>query len=401
MKPWLVVMVFGCAAGPAEPLSTPEPIPHTHEIIQLAAPRPAIDITDTTPDLAPYGRWPLTVAEHPELDPHFAIADALAQPGITWQDLCARGAQFRHMSQNAELGDYLAAWCSVAKEDYGDALYRLGLVPRTPKLKHAIEMDAVAILAAGIPGNEAEGALRHASLIELHIVDLAAASYFEVSKLDDAYALNRLAIEMDATPTETNRCTRLLRAAADGTDVQRWIALDGLARLADPPDANTKAQCVEVANQFACGDPKQCEKDALRKRDSFIALKALADRWPMSAADYGVWIREAQDASRTWPPTQAYRIMVPALELALRTSRCDLSWLSYVATMAEGLETVPGPDFNHMRGVQTTNIRIPLQGDMLVFEPRLEAIASTAYRLHNTSYAHCLELTAALPPVSP
>src|SRR5450755_4409035 len=124
MKPWLVVMVLGCGAKPAEPLSTPEPISHPHEIVVLAAPRPAIDITDTTPDLTPYGRWPLTVAEHPELDPHFAIAEALAQPGITWQDLCARGAQFRHMSQNAELGDYLAAWCSVAKEDYADALYR-------------------------------------------------------------------------------------------------------------------------------------------------------------------------------------------------------------------------------------------------------------------------------------
>jgi hypothetical protein len=264
----------------------PEPIPPSHEIVELAAPRPAIDLTDTTPDLTPYGRWPLTVAEHPELDPHFAIADALAQPGISWQDLCARGARFRHMSQNAELGDYLAAWCSVAKQDYADALYRLGLVPRTPKLKHAIEMDVVAILAAGIPGNEAEGALRLASLIEVHVVDIAAASYFEIGKLEDAYALNRLAIDMDATPTEANRCS--------------------------------------------------------------------------------------------------------------------LMWLDEVAGLAKDLEKIPNPNFDRARtGVDTTSVRIQLEGDMRSFRLRLEAIASTAHRLHNTNYSHCIELIAALPPVSP
>src|SRR5664279_442552 len=98
MKIGLLVVLVGCGAKPAEPLSTPARIaPPEIEAptpgSRIAFSRPSIDIAVYLPDIAQYGRWPLTLSEHPALEPHFDIAGALADPGISWTDLCARGAQ--------------------------------------------------------------------------------------------------------------------------------------------------------------------------------------------------------------------------------------------------------------------------------------------------------------------
>src|SRR5262249_42815181 len=92
----------------------------------IAAKRPDVDIASLLPDPTEHGRWPLAIDVHPELEPRFNIAAALAQPGIGWLELCQRGAQNRHLSHDQDLTAYLAAWCSVAKHDVGDALFRLG-----------------------------------------------------------------------------------------------------------------------------------------------------------------------------------------------------------------------------------------------------------------------------------
>ena len=142
----LMVMV-GCGAKPAEPLEKPTPLAHELQVStpvpsgavpSFAAsgeetpvamiPRPALETLLEPPDVTELGRWPLTIAEHPALEPHFDIAAALAAPGITWTDLCARGAQHRHLATQQELVTYLDAWCSVIPGHYGSAIATLGSV---------------------------------------------------------------------------------------------------------------------------------------------------------------------------------------------------------------------------------------------------------------------------------
>src|SRR4051794_986167 len=102
---WLaVVALVGCGARPAEPLVRPTPLtpnelplskpPHVGRILSVAGskpppspppvsaqslmmfPRPVLETAIEPPDVAELGRWPLTIAEHPALEPHFDVASA-------------------------------------------------------------------------------------------------------------------------------------------------------------------------------------------------------------------------------------------------------------------------------------------------------------------------------------
>ena len=99
----VVVIVAGCSSRPRtrapEPLSAPQvvhQVASTRSVVWVA--RPQIDVEPLLPDLGEDLRWPLAMTDHPALEPKFAIASALAQPGIGWTDLCARGVQNRHLA---------------------------------------------------------------------------------------------------------------------------------------------------------------------------------------------------------------------------------------------------------------------------------------------------------------
>ena len=321
-----LVMVLGCGgAKPAEPLETParRAVPPEPQYV-LQGVRPEIEVTL---DLQSYGRWPLTIAEHPELEPHFDVADALAQPGVSWLDLCSRGIASRHMTQHAELGEYLTAWCHVAKQEYREALVGLGPLLKFEKLRPAIELDASAILAGGIQGRDAEGALRHADLLDVHVVDLASASYFEAGRLDDARELNHLAQDMDHTPTDTAECARMVRAIADSSAL-----------------GQAQAQYLEHV-----GHSERCSHEtaivAGIPSADFMRVYAL---WPTNRAlGYDEWMREAIRDGRL-SDHEGDRLEEAALELALRTSRCYSERLEVLYGRTKKLrdhyvESVSGP----------------------------------------------------------
>jgi hypothetical protein len=65
---------------------------------------------------------------------------------------------------------------------------------------------------------------------------------------------------------------------------------------------------------------------------------------------------------------------------------------------------MPNPNFDRMRataGTNTTSIRIKLEGDMLPFVPRLQAIIEQSRIARNGSYERCVDYLASLPPVTP
>jgi len=396
MRLALALALAACGGPPKpEPLETPAPLDRPREVISLEAAAPKLDLQDYTPDISEYGRWPLTVAEHPELEPHFAIADALAQPGITWQDLCARGAQQRTMAQNADYGEYLAAWCSVAKDDAHDALFRLGNLHRSLRLRPAIELDAAAIVVANLDGGVVEGELRRANLLELRIVDRISAAYFEIGKLDSAENLNRLAVQMDRTPTAEIACARELRTIADGGADAR-LAIEILSRRPAPKGSG---RCEALAQELACWTGPSCTTPAYGalKRAGVVSLTRARGLWPTHNAAFGEWYRVAENAANGWPVEQAYELAVPALELALRTSRC--ASLDQIARLAAQLATTP--DLDASVGALDGAPRLPLPDAIAArFRPRLAAILD---QIHQLPIAHpdwCKAQLAALPPVA-
>ncbi|MEO8549841.1 MAG: hypothetical protein ABI678_07700 [Kofleriaceae bacterium] len=395
MKRWVVVAMVGCGApAKPEPLETPVALERASEVNSLQVAAPKLDLQDYTPDISAYGRWPLSVAEHPELEPHFAIAAALAQPGITWQDLCARGAQQRRMTQNADYGEYLAAWCSVAKDDTRDALFRLGNLHRSFRLRAAIELDAAAIVVANLDGGAVEGELRRANLLELRIVDRISAAYFEIGKVDSAEDLNRLAIQMDATPTTEVLCARRLRKIANGgADAKLELEL-----LSHRPAPKVPGKCEELALELACWTGTQCRTSTygLLKREAVENLTRARALWPTGYAGFVDWYRVADTAASGWPVEQAYALAVPALELALRTSRC--SSLDRVARLATRLATVPDLDASGATLDEAPRVALaPALASR--YAPRLSSIVEETRTLPKAHDDWCRARLAGLPAV--
>jgi hypothetical protein len=398
MKSWVVVaLVVGCGApAKPEPLESPTPLDRPHEVTSLEARAPKLDLQDYTPDISEYGRWPLTVAEHPELEPHFAIAEALAQPGITWQELCARGAQQRLMASNADYGEYLAAWCSVAKDDTHDALFRLGNLHRSLRLRAAIELDATAIVVANLDGGAVEGELRRANLLELRIVDRVSAAYFEVGKLDSAEDLNRLAKQMDRTPNAETSCARHLRAIADGGH-DATLEVEILAHL---PAPKVPSRCETLAEELVCWTGKRCatENYGALKREAVTNLVRARSLWPTGYAGFQSWYAVAELASRAWPVDKAWELAVPALELALRTSRCRAPDLHTLQILARFLSFMPDLDSNAPS--MSAAERTPLTAEMArQYAPRLSAVIDEIRELPNLPGDECNAKLGALPPV--
>ena len=184
-----LVLVLGCGAKQSAPDVV---IAHAkapsnsrpHHVYELGAQRPELDLSPLFADPTEHARWPLSLGSHPVLGPHFDIAAALAEPGVGWLDLCGRGIQNRHTSGNQELLEYLRAWCSVTTHDTAKALYQLGQLAHTIRrsggLTSAIRTDVANILVDNGSADDAEKLLRRSLIEDLAVVDLLAASYFEV-----------------------------------------------------------------------------------------------------------------------------------------------------------------------------------------------------------------------------
>ncbi|MFT3699014.1 MAG: hypothetical protein QM831_38065 [Kofleriaceae bacterium] len=358
-----LVAILGCGGAPPEPLHTPtqraQPAPRF--VTELSAPMPHVDEVPEF-DPQPAGRWPLTLNEHPELEPHFPIANALAQSGISWLDLCNRGAQSRHMAQNAYLGEYLAAWCSVAKDDYRDAIDRLAPLRAEYKLHDAIELDISAILVADSSGTSSSEANR-INLINAHIADLTSASYFEIGRLDAALAMSGYASQMDRSNSEDTYCKRLAHEyAISGVGNRGQIQL----HLMHPEAFDEQVRCLDLRSQL---EPRET-------RDKIVAA------WPKSLASFNQWLDVIVKADQFSDLNLRYRFSVAALEMALRTSVCSHTDLGFVTAYAHKLHDVSNPNFHQHQatvGVDTKSPTIPMPADIEAdFVPRLDDLAKAA-----------------------
>jgi hypothetical protein len=389
--PWIVVMAAACgAAKPTVPppaaatnvRANPAPEDELPQVRNtLAAPRPDVDLSGFLPDPTERARWPLTIAAHPELEPHFNIAAALAEPGVGWLDLCKRGAQHRHLTRNQELVEYLGAWCSVATHDSATALYQLGRL-YTSSLRDAIRFDVADIIADHGASEDVEGLLSRDHLMDHELVDLIAAAYFDVGRPNDAYAMNELSIAMDRTPSDEVRCRRFVRGIVAGRDAQRADFVKRLHAAATPKDPNQPikpdATCVALDREMRCWvDPDDCT-DYLSDSRVGGLVKAYAS-WPKEAVGYYEWYAVCEAATRGDSFDVAYRLALPALELALRTSQCEPQWLGEL-----GYAT------------QVLAIGAPAQ-----YRAQLESEQNQIIALSAMPRRACLEALVALPAVKP
>ena len=121
--------------------------------LDVAAPELHIDITLVEPDPMHEIRWPLGLADHPELAPQFDVAKVLAEPGLDWIELCKMGAHKRTIPTLRDQLQYLRAWCSVGAYDYPAAIEALIKLRNSvvPGLGPAIRADLSNILVSHDP----------------------------------------------------------------------------------------------------------------------------------------------------------------------------------------------------------------------------------------------------------
>ena len=261
--------------APAEPLerppprtppslpAPPSPVPGAPAPVAAADPRgprrPALDLTHLEPDLAPVLRWPLRATEHPELQPAFPIARALAEPGLDWLALCARRVQDRRVAGPArENIAYLRAWCRVADHDLADAIAQLAPLTTStrPALAHAARRDIAFVIASETDPDEAYRLLgrlaRGPAGADLEILDTLSAALLELGNDVMGGQVNERALDSTAPSLPGPRCQRLARRIALRGRVDRA----GARRQFEVGPWPTDARCQQLVRVVGCyADP--------------------------------------------------------------------------------------------------------------------------------------------------
>jgi hypothetical protein len=439
MKSWVVVALVGCGAA-TSPIASPPPVPtplapapvetevrDPHSVVAAAPASPATGVHQTPirwalppaldlqePNVDDYGRWPLTIAEHPALEPHFDIAAALADSGITWTELCTRGAQHRHLAASQELVDYLGAWCDVAHREFESAVAKLGGVRRSTArgLARAVTFDVAAIAAAHGDAHDLEGFLRRGGFLTLEEVDLIAAAYFEIGRLADATEANKLATLMDYAPTETARCTRILRAIADAEGSEREELVANLSRAAHPKDDQHVPRCTHEEAVVLCWRDHDCVNywnlDSATTNAALVSrLTSIRKSWSEITSTGANWHRYVNLLVDSGPPRDKYALLLPAADLAVRGSDCNDAILASLHVDLDRAERILAP---------TITGPASLEREIHDFEKRALSDAERAtlrtrlHRINNDALAlaklvpdrkACLAAIAALPPMAP
>jgi hypothetical protein len=355
VRSWLVASCLAACGGPSKPVADELPTPtqserRSHQPLlpeTAAAPRPEIRAAQILPDLDAEARWPLGFNEHPIDEPSFDIAGALAEPGIGWRELCARGVQFGHRAKDQDLIRYLKAWCT---QDATDALYQLGLLQSSPirGIADAIVHDAARIVAGRVSGEDAEGALIRARLLDSDTVDLVAASYYEIGKVDDALAMDKVASNAERTAHRDATCHRLVRAIASTTGVDQDAFIAKLHALATPPkDVPLGAKvmapdptCIALDAAVACSRAADACTSLTKGDPKLDALLAAYSRWPKDAAPFGTWYEIIGFAGDAMPSEDAVALLDPAVELAMKTSQCRRDRLDRLAYALREIDTL-------------------------------------------------------------
>jgi len=346
-----VLAVGACRAKPPEPLAREVEIEPVGELPRppepVLVPRPEIDVSHLVPDPTHELRWPLSMASHPELEPQFEIAAALAEPGVGWLDLCRLGAHNRHLGKDKrDHVAYLRGWCSVGKQDLDGALAHL--VPLTSSvvlgLAPAVRADFANILVSSGDAHDASRLLSKHRIHDVGVLDTLAASYAELGKLDDAYAINEHAIANDDLRNLANRCRRLTRRIVLRPPPKQLKAVDlPNAGLFDVP-TGADATCTRLEHELecwldpvsACGHYHVDQQLDVAKSGSLVAAYF---GWPRGVA--GDWWLTVNNALFARPHPGADRLAVAAMTNALRATPCASRNVTKIRILAKDLRTEP------------------------------------------------------------
>ena len=345
--PVLVALIGACRAKPPEPLTRePEiepparPVEAITDIEIVLSPRPDIDLSNLVPDPTDELRWPLSMASHPELEPQFEIAAALAEPGVGWTDLCRLGAHNRHMRKDKrDHVAYLRGWCNVGKQDLDGAL--TNLVPLANSivsgLAPAVRTDFANILVSSGDANDASRLLTKHGIKDIAVLDTLAASFIELGKMDDAYVINELALAADNRRNVENRCRRLTRRIVLRPPPKQIKAVD--LPNAGLFDVRGHETCERLEHELECWlDPASgCVNYFTDQQLDVEKAKAITTAyfgWPSGAALGITWYRTAHKAFQAIPHPGADLLAVAALENSLRTTRCDSPYVQGIVDLA-------------------------------------------------------------------
>ena len=330
MRRGLAILVVAAACGPKQ-TATPVAAKHeppTQEVrvepprrSGAAAKRPTLDLDQLKPDFHDELRWPLSGSTHPALEPQFAIAREFAMAGVEWEELCARGVQYRTSSTQRELLSYVRGWCFVAKRDVDNACAQL--VPLLGSshrgLSPAVRQDLANILVQE-GADKAEHWLTKHNVRDVALLDVLAANFVEVGSTTDALALNRRASDSDDYASHATECRRLVKRIVLGDGGDKTVAFEELKRLAVP--AKSDETCVRLWNKVACEErfPRTCHAHFLDEKidTRMILLAEVYEAWPAGLVKQRKWWAVADTAKRALPLDDAAELVLAAWDAALR-----------------------------------------------------------------------------------
>ena len=352
----LLWTVAACGAAPipaAAPAAPARPARNRrHRIYEglVAAPRPALApaVADALPDPTRELRWPLAPTVHPELEPQYPIAARLADPGVTWHDLCALGAQHRHVpGRGAQLVEYLAGWCSAAAHDDDEAVAQLtGLEDSTiAGLADAVPIDLAAILADAGGADDAEHLIAKYDIRDVSVLDDLAAVYVELDRPEDARAINADALDLGAHSREADQCHRAARDIVLGPSLSRKLEIADLKRVHITGRKIPDPTCTALYDELDCWiSPGVDCRDYFRAHGTdgrFADLLGAYLEWPQRPAAYAQWLQVATDAVKASGLPGATELADTALRAAVATSGCSFHKIDELGTVEAQLGAAP------------------------------------------------------------
>lgn len=338
-------VLMACGAKPPEPLPAVKPqsrpVVALHVESEVRVSRPDLpDVAALVPDLTEQLRWPLTVMEHPALEPRYPVARDLADPGISWTELCARGVQNRRDPSHRDELAYLSAWCLAESHDTAGAVHALAPLQHSSNLElgSAVPFDLVNVVVADVDFSHADQLLSGENVRDPLVWDLLAAAYFEVGKNYDSYQASNTAAQLDANARMEQRCHRIARLAMLGSAGQKPVFETELAEAAKQkvPDAT----CVDLALRVPCAlDPADRCEPYLKSQHVVpwrAQILAAYEHWP-EIAGWSRWVDYAWEARHTWPADGSLDLVDTALDAAVGATKCDPVRLGDVSRAADAI----------------------------------------------------------------
>jgi len=290
----------------------------------------------------------------------------------------------------------------------------------------ALKLDVASIAAEHGSAHDLESFLRAGGFLTTDQVDLVAAAYNEVGRLDDAAEANQLAATMDRSANEAVTCKRMLRSIADTTGAAREDAVAELRSLAKPRkelDRQQRPRCVDAYAEVQCWQLEDCISFwAVRQWTSELGILLPQDEglhgllegyrgWPETPQTGSSWLAFAQRLELVWPPRDKFELILPALELSVRASECDTRLLAALEVYAGHLDATLNTHLfvqsdGRPIGVRAADHAPEMAGriDPMIekdIRDHLARIRSQAYQLEAANTSKCGQQIAQLPPMTP